>query len=358
MPIKITWHCRLLTGLLALSLAACEPAAPRFHAEGKPPLLSDWNIVQIEGNELVANAESLVFAPANTLFSDHAQKYRSLWLPEGSMLTDGDGEGAWDYPVGTILSKTFYYPRDGDALAALPPVSLQRLDLTRHRLLETRLLVRRETGWQALPYVWNEAQDEATLRVAGASFDLSLREDDALRDFSYFVPNENQCAGCHVKKHPDGGMEPLGAIASQLQDAIPALLARGWLQASQEPAPVVSWHDEAADPAERALAYLNMNCGHCHNPDGPADTSALILDGNHRSAAQLGVCKPPVAAGGGAGDLLYGIVPGVPERSILVYRMRSTEPDEMMPELGRSLVHDEGVALVADWIDSLSGNCE
>lgn len=337
-------------------LAACGPDAPQFHEEGKPPLLSDWNIVRVVGDELVANAESVVFAPANTLFSDHAQKYRSLWLPAGSTLSEA--EGGWDYPVGTILSKTFYYPSDEGALAALPPLAPERIDLASHRLLETRLLVRRAAGWQALPYVWNEAQDEATLRVAGASFELSLREDGALQEFSYFVPNENQCAGCHVTEHPDGGMEPLGAIASQLGSAIPELVARGWLPATADGTPVVSWHDEAAAPAERALAYLNMNCGHCHNPDGPADTSALILDGSHLSAAQLGICKPPVAAGGGAGDLLYGIVPGAPERSILVYRMRSTEPDEMMPELGRSLVHDEGVTLVSEWIASLSGSCE
>jgi len=30
--------------------------------------------------------------------------------------------------------------------------------------------------------------------------------------------------------------------------------------------------------------------------------------------------------------------------------MASTEPGTMMPELGRSLVHDEGVALVRDYI--------
>jgi hypothetical protein len=44
------------------------------------------------------------------------------------------------------------------------------------------------------------------------------------------------------------------------------------------------------------------------------------------------------------------IAPGRPEASILVHRMASTEPGVMMPELGRSLVHEEGLALVRDYI--------
>jgi hypothetical protein len=29
----------------------------------------------------------------------------------------------------------------------------------------------------------------------------------------------------------------------------------------------------------------------------------------------------------------------------------------MMPELGRSVVHDEGVQLIRDWIAAMHGNC-
>ena len=87
------------------------------------------------------------------------------------------------------------------------------------------------------------------------------------------------------------------------------------------------------------------------------NTSALLLDGSHRLAINMGVCKPPVAAGGGAGNLRYSIVPGVPEQSILLYRMQSVAADEMMPELGRSLVHREGIELISRWIDQLPGTC-
>jgi len=38
--------------------------------------------------------------------------------------------------------------------------------------------------------------------------------------------------------------------------------------------------------------------------------------------------------------------------------MMSTEPDIAMPEFGRSLVHEEGIALIHDWIESLPDRCE
>ena len=64
--------------------------------------------------------------------------------------------------------------------------------------------------------------------------------------------------------------------------------------------------------------------------------------------------KPPVAAGIGSGGHEYDIVPGQPDRSILTYRIASTHPGIMMPELGKRLVHEEGVALVRQWIAAMA----
>ena len=73
--------------------------------------------------------------------------------------------------------------------------------------------------------------------------------------------------------------------------------------------------------------------------------------------ANYGLCKPPVAAGTGSGGLKWDIVPGDADNSILVYRMHATDPAVRMPELGRSVVHGQGVAVVEDWINSLTGDC-
>ena len=368
--------------LPALILAACSE--PRFFEQDNPQRLSDWNLFERDRSLLLPREETLVFAPVNPLFSDYAGKLRTMWLPPGAQARLQDGE--LDFPVGSVLSKTFYYPSADDGTLLAGDADAEFLDAQQHRMLETRLLVQREDGWHAMAYVWNDDQTEAFLRVAGASIPVSLRRTSGTEDFVYFVPNENQCSGCHVTVHPDGPLHPLGAVSDQLAAAtkghpssgttmghpssgttmgaatkgatyLQAMQERGWLaELAQQPA-ADSWEDSEADLATRALAYLNIHCGHCHNPDGAADTSALVLDGSHRNMVELGVCKTPVAAGGGAGELLYGIHPGAPERSILLYRMESSELDEMMPELGRSLVHEEGVALIRDWIAGMDGDC-
>lgn len=107
----------------------------------------------------------------------------------------------------------------------------------------------------------------------------------------------------------------------------------------------------------RARDYLHVQCAHCHATTGPASTSGLILTREETNVHRLGRCKSPVAAGRGSGGLQYSIVPGKPEKSILHFRMNSTEPDVMMPELGRSLIHTEGVSLIRDWIRGMKGDC-
>ncbi|PCJ28019.1 MAG: hypothetical protein COA96_02330 [SAR86 cluster bacterium] len=366
------WRVPLAASVVVFLLFACSDTDPVFHDEVRPLRLSDWNLYSLTSDELLPSEASLVFRPANQLFTDYAHKLRTLWIPDNAQAHLLDGE--IDYPVGTIISKTFYYPLDtsGDMVKTSDP-GLKRIDLGQNQLIETRLLVRKESGWDAFPYVWNDEQSEAFLRVAGASKAIQLHDiespiENTNLEFAYFVPNENQCAGCHITSHPDGDMQPLGAIASQLSASFSPtegqldiqteiLRKRGWLD--EIPARMESkpWNDESQPLEDRALAYLNIHCGHCHNPNGAADTSGLILDGSHSIDVSTGICKPPVAAGGGTGNLLYGIVPGEPEQSILVYRMQSTAPDEMMPELGRSLVHTEGVDLIRRWISSMPGSC-
>lgn len=364
---ELSRRLRYLSAGCLVVLAACSEPTPIWHEDEVPQRLSDWQLFTIRNNQLTPVADTLVFRPASTLYSDYAQKLRSLWIPAGKQAEVVNNELV--YPVGTVLSKTFYYPSAGNGqLQASPDQRHQAIDLDGNQVLETRLLVKQASGWQALPYVWNTGQTEAFLRVAGSSAALSVDIAGNSEDFRYFVPNQNQCSGCHQTEYPDGDLHPLGARLTQLAASaggaaghtgsqLAALAERGWLTTVPAVSQATDWSDPSQPLDARALAYLNMNCGHCHNPAGPADTSALILNGQHRSPTELGMCKPPVAAGGGAGELRYGIVPGEPEQSIMLYRLRSTVADEMMPELGRALAHREGVRLIRDWIAQLPGGC-
>jgi hypothetical protein len=83
----------------------------------------------------------------------------------------------------------------------------------------------------------------------------------------------------------------------------------------------------------------------------------MFLNAATQDPIRWGVCKAPIAAGQGTGGAQYGIVPGNPDASILSYRLGSVDPGAMMPELGRSLVHSEGLALIRSWITEMSGQC-
>jgi mono/diheme cytochrome c family protein len=113
------------------------------------------------------------------------------------------------------------------------------------------------------------------------------------------------------------------------------------------------WDDASQPLAARARAYMDVNCGHCHSPKGFASNSGLYLQVTEPDPAHQGIYKRPVAAGRGSGGLAFSITPGNPDASILVHRMASSEPGVMMPQFGRTVTHDEGVALVRAYVESL-----
>ncbi|XUU60773.1 SO2930 family diheme c-type cytochrome [Erythrobacter sp. HA6-11] len=348
---------------------------PVFHAEGMPERLSDWNLVRIEAGELALNDRVTPYDLNSALFTDYAHKLRTVWLPAGQA-AQYDAETVFDFPVGTVISKTFYYPRsDGAELSLEPDQSAQRLSagfvLADVQLIETRLLVHRKEGWLALPYVWDADQNDAVLKRTGDAQRLSLvNADGEAEEFTYIVPNANQCAGCHATNATTRAIEPIGPKARHLNkvfaysdgelNQLAAWAQTGLLSglgaADTAPRNAV-WEDASASLEDRARAYLDINCAHCHNRVGPADTSGLLLEHDAPIGPSLGLCKPPIAAGKGTGGRVFGIVPGEPDQSIFTYRMTSTDPSIMMPELGRSLAHDEGAALIAEWIAQMSGDC-
>jgi len=118
------------------------------------------------------------------------------------------------------------------------------------------------------------------------------------------------------------------------------------------------WRDAGAPVAERARSYLDVNCAHCHQASATASNTALRLDATGPADWSLGLCKASVAAGKGTGDRIFDIVPGKPDESILAFRLASLEGGVMMPELGRSTVHQEGLQLIRDWIAAMPGHCQ
>lgn len=270
------------------------------------------------------------------LFSDHAEKERYLYLPEGSRAAYAPN-AAFELPVGAALIKTFGYEENG-----------------RFRPIETRLLLHRTSGWVALPYLWDAAGNDAVLKRAGARVPVSFRAEDGVqRNISYAVPNQNQCKECHAHNRE---IVPIGLKARHLNHGgqLQAWLARGILdRLPSDTAALARWDDEGAPLDARARAYLDINCAHCHNPAGAASNSGLFLEWDRQDGNALGMGKRPIAAGRGSGGHAFAIAPGAADQSILIYRMESVDPGIAMPELGRATVDQQGVALLRKWINSM-----
>ena len=295
-----------------------------------PPRLSDFRFF-IDGKP---NARVRPYTLSTPLFSDYAEKFRFIYVPAGKTIRY-TAKGVLDFPVGTALIKSFGYPAD-----------FRRPD-EQLRILETRLLLRRASGWVALPYVRTGA--DAELKRGGTRLPAAWTDAEGQpQRISYAVPNQNQCKECHQSA---SAIQPIGPKARNLpQPVLASLVSAGLLDRAPAGAKLPRWDDPHAPVDGRARAYLDVNCGHCHSRAGMASNSGLYLTYEEADPVARGVGKTPVAAGRGSGGLEVAIAPGAPDKSILLYRMKSIDPGVAMPELGRALVHKEGVALVQDYI--------
>lgn len=287
------------------------------------------------------------------LFSNYAEKLRFIQLPPDTKM-GYDNKQVFTLPVGTVLIKNFYYPADF------------RHPEKGRNIIETRLLVHLPEGWTAYPYIWNEAQTEAVFEPAGDVRTVSYMDQRGKKIKStYVIPNVNQCKGCHIR---DSLMQPIGIAArhlngpfsygsyssnNQLQTFQTLGLLKGLPENSNAIPANARLQDAQANIASKARAYLDINCGHCHSRSGPASTSGLFLDIYEKDPVALGIRKTPVAAGRGSGNLQFDIDPGHPDRSIIIFRMKTNDPGIAMPELGREQIHQEGIAVISEWIKAM-----
>ncbi len=295
--------------------------------EGLPKQLSDFGFFYRPRSQ--QSLQAVPYSLNTPLYSDGAAKLRFAYVPHGKQVI-ADGNGLLQFPVGSALIKTFAFGEGAD-----------------RRLIETRVLLHRVDGWLALPYLWNEEQSDARLAVAGARLDITT---PAGEDISYRVPNKNQCKQCHVK---DGEVTPIGPKARNLSsDWLGEMVDEGRLSALPDGADTMpDWTmRDGADTATLARAYLDVNCAHCHQPGSMASNSGLDLRWEQDDPHAIGIRKPPVAAGRGAGGHAVSIEPGDADASIMVHRMGSTEPGVAMPELGKGTVDTDGLAVIREWI--------
>src|SRR5262249_34355903 len=173
----------LITLVLLAGCARSSAPVKSFLQEPFPEKLSGWHLFVGTSAGLQPNQGVLPYDLNTPLFSDYASKYRFVWMPPGTSAQYRENE-VFDFPVGTILAKSFAFPAGNGK--------------DKEKLIETRLLVRANSGWVGLPYIWNERQTEATLDLAPDPVPISYSDvSGKKREFTYFIPNANECKQCH-----------------------------------------------------------------------------------------------------------------------------------------------------------------
>lgn len=384
--------------------AACnaQPAAGTINhaalAKYNCPLLHQYGMFSDPADPRRGAVGGVPFELNSALFSDYTTKYRFLFLPPGGKAQYRTGDTATlDFPVGTVIAKTFAFRREYDG--ADQPIPREE------DVVETRLLIKRQTSgggvnWVGLPYIWTtkDGQRVAELKVEGGTFEGHYRYDDpdpgvpdpngAAPDYegtvaAYAIPAALNCITCHGGDDREPGAAPLGLKVRYLNRAYDAdgpqpgvnqltyLKNQGLLEGlpadfSDDRHP--RWNvpgssgaaaDSPQDIHQRVRAYLEVNCMHCHNSNGAASNSGLFLEASRTVNVTYGICKTPVAAGKGSGNRQYDIVPGEAGSaaagesagSILYYRISNTEAGVRMPPLARTVVHGQAANLIATWIN-------
>ncbi len=315
--------------------------------------LSEYNFFKGKISDLIPNDKVLPYELITALFTDYAHKSRFVWMPEGTSAKYSKDEVV-DFPIGAVLIKNFYYPKDF------------RDESKGRKIMETRLLVKRADKWDALDYIWNDEQTEAELNIIGDTKKVSFIDlHGKTNNIDYSVPNKNQCKNCHNLNNVQMPIGPkvrylnkefkyADGIKNQLEKWTEVGYLTGYKKEENITNKVASAFDSTSGSVEdRAKAYLEVNCAHCHRKEGSANTTGLYLMISDKNPESWGTMKSPVAAGRASGNCLYDVVPGKPDESILVYRMTENDPEIRMPELGRSLQHVEGVALIRQWITEM-----
>jgi uncharacterized repeat protein (TIGR03806 family) len=309
------------------------------------PVLSDYKFFRGAMKYQVPASDVIAYAPATPLFTDYALKKRFIWMPDGAKASYVADNKLLDMPVGTVLIKTFYYRN------VMPKGSMQ--------VIETRLLIRKASGWVFANYKWNDEQTEAYLTTSASTVPITWLQDGEQKTTNYRIPSETECLICH--KH-QGQPIPIGLKPQNLnnqykyaegyRNQLSKLIQEGYLEPGL-PSNIVStinYKDHSQSVDLRLRSYLDANCAHCHAEGGHCDYRPMRLAFSETvDPVNIGLCVEPDEFVGAAYTSI--ITPSQPEKSVMRLRLGTNQPNLRMPLIGRTIVHEEAVELLEEWIN-------
>ncbi len=312
--------------------------------------LSDYNFFKGNLKDLNPVQGLLPYKPTSELFTDYAKKSRFVYLPEGSTTDYVSDEQVLNLPTGSALIKSFFYQNVAPSNST--------------KILETRLLIKKQEGWLLANYVWNDEQTEAFLNNEGGVVPVTWSENNTVKSVNYRIPSSNNCISCHTL---ESEITPIGIKPQNLnsvfnysdgaKNQLQKWIDVGYLTTTPSFInSLVDYNDASQDLELRVRSYLDINCAHCHRDGGGVDFLPVRFAfevTNNREA--MGVCVGAIMQPPG---IPHGkiIAPGNLEQSVLYFTMSTNLNNYKMPRIGRTIVHEEAVQMVGEWINSLP-NC-
>ncbi|VAW12402.1 GTP-binding protein EngA [hydrothermal vent metagenome] len=294
------------------------------------PKLSELLLFQGDMSDLKLNNTVHEYSLTTKLYTDYAYKLRSISIPDGAQMVY-NGEGLLSFPDNTILAKTFYYFID------------ERNPSLGRKIIETRVLIKQNGSWEMGNYLWNDEQTDALLDLAGPIVTVNwIDNTGANRSVDYQVPIMLNCIQCHDNS---GANIPIGPKVRAMNfvhngtNLIQNFKDIGLLSGAPDIAQIETlptWSDDSFTLEERARAYMDVNCAHCHQPGGLHDSNMMI--------------RP---------DFRYETTyndSNIDSFKVDIKNRVNISPafGPSMPLVGITELHVEGVQLIQDYIDSLN----
>ena len=329
------------------------------------PNLSDYKFFEGEMKNQKPSLNVLPYEPISSLFTDYAHKKRFVWLPNGTKATSNGDDEILELPVGSAIIKTFYYD------------NVQPSNTT--KIIETRIMIRKSDGWIFANYVWNDEQTEAVLDLNGSTKAISWKdENNVIKNVDYRIPNEAQCIVCHKTKSYEGGNYvqkniPIGIKPQNLNKTFnygneSKNQLTKWIELGKltndfslptTANTIVNYNDVSQSLENRVRSYFDINCAHCHKEHGHCDYRPMryAFSETYNNQTNMGVCVDTQDMQGFEPALSRIVTPGNIYRSMLYHRLNTVDETYRMPLHGRTIIHEEGVQLVEEWINSLTTPC-
>ena len=287
------------------------------------------------------------YQPKVSFWSDYARKTRWFVLPNPAARITFSRDGNWTFPTGMVWVKHF-------------DLEMRRGDAASRRRLETRFLVKTDTGTYGITYKWRADQSDADLVPEGGQDEvLGIQDHGVTQQQTWHYPGRAECLRCHTSIAGDA----LGFNTRQLNGPYPfghetlnqiqALSDAGYFAqpvTGVKDMPAFAAADDTTQPLEwRVRSYLAVNCVQCHQPGGG---NIGLWDARPTTPiAAAGLIRGPLVNDGGDAHTHWA-VPGDLAHS-MVYQRISVRGAGRMPPLATNELDPVAAELLAAWIKQL-----